>query len=149
MRASLEELRATDFLPFLAMRDAALGMTAHVTYDAIDPDNCATLSPAAIRLIREEIGFDGLLMTDDLSMKALTGPMTDRAAQALSAGCDVILHCNGEMAEMTEIASATGLLEGEAASRAAGALALRGPSEDDPQALRAAHDALMQEMAHA
>jgi beta-N-acetylhexosaminidase len=115
--ASLEELRATDFLPFLSMRDAPLGMTAHVTYTAIDPDACATLSPAAIGIIREVLGFDGLLMTDDLSMKALSGPMDERTRAALSAGCDLILHCNGEMSEMEAIASTVPEVSGQAARR--------------------------------
>ncbi|MEM8699728.1 MAG: glycoside hydrolase family 3 N-terminal domain-containing protein, partial [Pseudomonadota bacterium] len=140
--ARIEDLRATDFLPFLAMRDAALGMTAHITYDAIDPTACATLSPIAVRLIREEIGFDGLLMTDDISMKALTGPMAGRVEQALAAGCDLILHCNGEMAEMVEIASVAPHLSGEAVQRSDRALALRRSVDADPIALRKAHDAL-------
>ena len=116
--ASLDELRTTDFLPFLSLRDAPLGMTAHVVYDAIDPDRCATLSPDAIALIRSELGFDGLLMTDDLSMKALTGPMGARASDALAAGCDVVLHCNGDMAEMEAVAADTPPLTGRALDRA-------------------------------
>ena len=123
--ATMEELEATDFLPFLSLRDAPLGMTAHVVYDAIDPDACATLSPVAITLIRERLGFDGLLMTDDLSMKALSGPMGARAADALSAGCDVVLHCNGDMAEMEAIAAEAPTLAGVAADRAGAAEAAR------------------------
>ena len=148
--ASLEELRKTDFLPFLAMRDAVLGMTAHVTYTAIDPEACATLSPPAIRLIREELGFDGLLMTDDLSMKALSGPMEERATRALTAGCDLILHCNGEMAEMEAIAGVTPELAGAGAERSARVLAARRAVQDaDPVALRAEYDHLTREMADA
>jgi len=123
--ASMAELRGTDFVPFRAMRDQVLGMTAHVVYDAIDPEACATLSPAAIRLIRDELGFDGLLMTDDLSMGALTGPMGARACAALAAGCDVILHCNGEMDEMQAVAAAVPALSGDASRRAARAEAAR------------------------
>lgn len=126
--APLEELRASDFPPFRALRDMPLGMTAHIVYDAIDPDACATLSPAAIRLIRDELGFDGALMTDDLSMKALSGPMAARAEGALAAGCDLVLHCNGDMAEMTEIAGAVPGLTGQGAARCERALARRGAS---------------------
>lgn len=148
--APLADLRKTDFVPFLAMRDAVLGMTAHVTYDAIDPHTCATLSPMAIRLIREELGFDGLLMTDDLSMQALSGPMGARAALALSAGCDVILHCNGEMAEMEAILAETPELQGDAQRRATRALAARQtPPVADIADLRATHDALLREMTDA
>jgi len=121
----LAELRRIDFLPFRAMRDALLGMTAHIVYDAIDPDACATLSPKAIDLIRRDIGFDGLLMTDDLSMKALSGTMQDRTTGALNAGCDMILHCNGEMDEMTAIASELPKLSGKALIRAETAEAAR------------------------
>ncbi|MFK7943668.1 MAG: beta-N-acetylhexosaminidase [Paracoccaceae bacterium] len=121
----MDALRATDFLPFRALRDAPLGMTAHIVYEAIDPENCATLSPLAIKLIREEIGFDGFLMTDDLSMHALTGPFAARATGALDAGCDVILHCNGILTEMSEIASVVPDLTGQAAVRAERALAAR------------------------
>ncbi|MEL7153034.1 MAG: glycoside hydrolase family 3 N-terminal domain-containing protein, partial [Pseudomonadota bacterium] len=76
--APIEELRKVDFPPFLSMRDAPLGMTAHVVYEAIDPENCATLSSQVLEMIRVELGFDGLLMTDDLGMKALTGAMSER-----------------------------------------------------------------------
>lgn len=116
--ASLEELRATDFAPFRELADLPLGMTAHVLYEAIDGERVATLSPDVIALIREEIGFDGLLMTDDLSMKALKGDFAQLTKDALAAGCDVILHCNGKMEEMQAVASAVTELSGEAAARA-------------------------------
>ena len=109
------------------MRDAVLGMTAHIVYDAIDRDVCATLSPATIGLIRDEIGFEGLLMTDDLSMNALSGPMTDRVAAALGAGCDLVLHCNGDWDEMQEIAGVLPEMADKACERAGRALAARGP----------------------
>ena len=81
-------------------------MTAHVVYDAIDPQRPATTSPKVIRdVIRGEIGFDGLLMSDDLSMKALDGPLALRAKAALFAGCDMVLHCNGDMDEMKDVAT--------------------------------------------
>ena len=130
----LDALRADDFLPFRALREAPLGMTAHIVYEAIDPDACATLSPAAIQLIRDDIGFDGLLMTDDLSMHALSGPFSERASGALSAGCDIVLHCNGVLTEMTEIAAAVPGLTGKAADRAARALAARPAPAASPKA---------------
>ncbi|MBM3617186.1 MAG: beta-N-acetylhexosaminidase [Alphaproteobacteria bacterium] len=116
--ASLEELRATDFAPFRALKDLPLGMTAHVRYTAVDAENVATLSAAAIRLIREELGFDGLLMSDDISMKALSGDLGDLSRRALAAGCDIVLHCNGKMDEMLAISPAVGNLDGEALARA-------------------------------
>lgn len=123
--SSLAELRKVDFPPFLSMRDAPLGMTAHVVYEAIDPDNCATLSEAALTMIRTELGFDGLLMTDDLGMKALTGPMSERGSKALAAGCDVVLHCSGDMGEMQELAPAIPSLADDALRRAKRAEAAR------------------------
>lgn len=121
----LEELRQADFEPFRQLADLPMAMTAHITYPSIDPENCATLSPAVIREIRGSIGFDGLLMTDDLSMKALKGSLSDSVAVAFSAGCDMVLHCNGDAVEMAEVADATPRLERKAAARAARALALR------------------------
>lgn len=101
----LDELRATDFVPFKKLADLPMAMTAHVLFTAIDRENMATTSAAAIRLIREEIGFTGLLMSDDLSMKAMRGNFRERAKSVLAAGCDLILHCNGDMQEMQEITS--------------------------------------------
>ncbi|HWU00592.1 MAG TPA: beta-N-acetylhexosaminidase, partial [Terriglobales bacterium] len=99
-------LAASDFQPFVALKDLPWGMTAHLVYEAIDPDHPATLSRKVIGdVIRGEIGFDGLLLTDDLSMKALKGSFTERAAGSLAAGCDVVLHCNGDMAEMRQVAA--------------------------------------------
>lgn len=147
--ASREDLDRIDFAPFRALADQALGMTAHVVYEAIDPDRCATVSPAVIALIRGEIGFDGLLMTDDLSMRALTGPMGDRAHQALAAGCDVILHCNGEFDEMEAVAAAIPALSGPAADRAARAEAARRPPDgEDIAAAEARYRALTGEVQH-
>ncbi|MEL6768394.1 MAG: beta-N-acetylhexosaminidase, partial [Pseudomonadota bacterium] len=115
------ELEAVDFAAFKPLAGEALGMTAHIVYDALDPDRCATHSKACVQVIREEIGFDGLLMTDDLSMKALAGPMQARAADALAAGCDMILHCNGDMAEMEAVAASVPPLSGPALRRASAA----------------------------
>jgi beta-N-acetylhexosaminidase len=106
VQASLPELLAQDFVPFRELADIPLGMTAHIRYTAIDAAQPATLSPATIRLVREQIGFHGLLMTDDLSMKALQGDFGALARGALAAGCDLILHCNGRMDEMAAISAA-------------------------------------------
>lgn len=102
-RATLE---AEDFVPFKALADIPWAMTAHITYTALDAKHCATQSPEVVRIIREQIGFKGLLLTDDLSMKALKGSFAERTKLSLEAGCDIALHCNGEMEEMQAIASA-------------------------------------------
>lgn len=114
----LDELRKTDFVPFKALADLPMAMTAHVLFTAIDKENMATVSPVAISLIRGEIGFDGLLMSDDLSMKAMRGDFTQRARATLAAGCDVVLHCNGDMEEMQAVAKGIKTLEGKALERA-------------------------------
>ncbi len=112
--AGADELE-TDLLPFERLNWAPMAMTAHVVYAAWDADHCATLSPKVIGgIIRGRIGFDGLLMSDDLGMKALKGDFGDRAAGALAAGCDIALHCSGDMAEMAAVAGAVGPI-GEAA----------------------------------
>ncbi len=136
----LETLEAVDFLPFRACSDMPLAMTAHVVYDAIDPKAPATTSKKAVRLIRESLGFDGLLMSDDLSMKALSGDFGKRVRKSLKAGCDVVLHCNGDPAEMTAIAAEVPRLKGQAARRAAAALARlpRTPEPFDREAAKAA-----------
>ncbi len=115
----VEELRAHDFAPFRALADMPMAMSAHVVYTAIDAERPATTSPKVIGdIIRGEIGFDGLLMSDDLSMKALSGDFAERARASLAAGCDVVLHCNGLMAEMRAVAGAVPPLSGEAGRRA-------------------------------
>jgi beta-N-acetylhexosaminidase len=113
--APLEVLRATDFIPFQRLRHLPYAMTAHVLYTAIDPERLATTSPATIRLIREELGFTGLLMSDDLSMKAMRGTLTERTRDALAAGCDLALFCNGSLAERQEVAAASAPLSTRAA----------------------------------
>jgi beta-N-acetylhexosaminidase len=116
------QLEASDFAPFHALRDMPWAMTAHVIYSAIDGDHPATLSPRVITdVIRGTIGFDGVLVSDDLSMQALGGSLGARAAGALAAGCDVALHCNGKFAEMQEIAAAVRRLNTEAQRRIAAA----------------------------
>ena len=142
--ALYEDLDARDFAPFRVLSDMPMGMTAHVIYDAVDRRRPATHSRRVIRkVIREAIGFDGLLMTDDLSMKALSGDFRERARNALKAGCDVVLHCNGDMAEMKPVAEATGALVGKARRRADAALArlARIPEPFDAEEGRARLDA--------
>lgn len=115
---SRAELSRSDFAPFKALNDQPLGMSAHVIFEAVDPDLPATLSPKVIsEVIRGEIGFEGLLMTDDLNMKALQGSVGDRAARALKAGIDMVLHCNGKLAEMEEIAKTVPKLVGKSKKR--------------------------------
>ncbi|MGM0585441.1 MAG: glycoside hydrolase family 3 N-terminal domain-containing protein [Pseudomonadota bacterium] len=144
VEAPLEALRAEDFAAFRPLANLPLGMTAHVVYAALDPSAPATTSPAVIRAIREEIGFDGLLMTDDLSMKALDGGMGARAAAAFAAGCDLVLHCNGDRVEMEAALAETPRLAGTAAVRAEAALAApRAPDPFDPARAQARHDALV------
>jgi beta-N-acetylhexosaminidase len=116
--APLTELRAHDFPPFRALADMPIGMTAHVVYEAIDPERPATTSPVVIsEIIRREIGFGGLLLTDDLSMKAMSGTFRERAEAALRAGCDIALHCNGNLDEARQVAEAVPGLAGESARR--------------------------------
>jgi beta-N-acetylhexosaminidase len=130
--AGRKQLETGDFLPFAAFSDAPLAMTGHVVYQAIDRDNPATLSRKVVRLIRKQIGFEGLLMTDDLSMKALAGDMAERVRRALAAGCDMMLHCNGDFTEMQAVAGAAGELKGRARMRARSALKqLRKPTKFD------------------
>ena len=124
VETSREELERTDFAPFRANADLPLAMTAHVVFKAIDPDRPATLSPVVVKeIIRDFIGFDGLLMSDDLSMKALSGSFRDKARALFAAGVDVGLHCNGEIAEASEVAAEAPILAGEALRRAEKALA--------------------------
>lgn len=123
VEAELELLEERDFMPFRALADMPLAMTAHVVYTAIDSAAPATTSRKVIQeVIRGSIGYDGLLMSDDLSMKALSGSMAERTAASLAAGCDLVLHCNGEMGEMTEVAHAVPVLSGKALLRAEAAL---------------------------
>lgn len=117
--ASLDELRRHDFAPFQALNHLPMAMTAHVVYSAVDPENPATTSGKVVEeIIRREIGFEGLLMSDDTSMKALSGDFPSKAAAILAAGCDLVLHCNGVMEEMSGIASRTRALDGTALRRA-------------------------------
>jgi beta-N-acetylhexosaminidase len=116
-----------DLAPFRRLADAPMAMTAHVVYTAWDAERCASLSPVVIgNIIRGEIGFDGLLMSDDLGMHALQGSFGERAAGVLAAGCDIALHCSGDMAEMTAVAGAVGTIEPAARARLDRAMATIG-----------------------
>jgi beta-N-acetylhexosaminidase len=144
--ASLAELVAHDFAPFRMLKDLPLAMTAHVVYTAIDPDNCATNSRRVVEeIIRGHIGFAGLLMSDDLGMHALGGSFTSRSQALFAAGCDLALHCSGDMGEMEEVAANTPLLEGKALERADRAIARLEPakSDFDPVDARARLDAML------
>jgi len=134
-RATLER---SDFAAFRPLAGLALGMTAHVVFSAIDPVAPATTSVTMVReVIRGFIGFQGLLMSDDISMNALSGSIAERSRAAFGAGCDVVLHCNGDLVEMSEVAGATPLLEGAAKARADAALSARSaPEEFDIEAAR-------------
>jgi beta-N-acetylhexosaminidase len=134
--AGLQAL-AQDFACFSPVADAPMAMTAHVLYEAIDENRPATTSPEVIRrIIRGEIGFTGLLMSDDLGMKALSGTWWDKTEAALAAGCDVILHCSGDLVEMEEVAGAAPMLGGESLLRAMAAekIAFAPPQPFDAEA---------------
>lgn len=129
--ASLDELRGCDFLPFRELADLPAAMTAHVVYEAIDAACPATTSGTVVQdVIRGHIGFDGLLMSDDLSMRALSGAMRDRAERAISSGCDVVLHCNGDFAEMQAAAAGSAELLGDAKRRFDAAVRITENCED-------------------
>ena len=141
--ASLDDLMDSDFKVFRAVADAPLVMTAHVVFPAIDAERPATLSPHLDFILRAKIGLQGLAMSDDLSMKALSGSLTEKTELCLAAGCDIALHCNGKMDEMIEVANAARPLAGAALRRAEAALARRPPlSKLDPDALLAEYEAL-------
>jgi len=141
-KAPAEDLRAVDFVPFGALNDLPMAMTAHVVYAAFD-SRPATTSPVMMDLVRGEIGFDGLVMTDDISMKALDGSPERIARDALAAGCDVVLFCNGTPEEKRRVADAAGRLSQAGQARAERALAARrAPDAVDIPALEAKLEAL-------
>jgi beta-N-acetylhexosaminidase len=125
VEASLEELRTVDFAPFRALADLPMAMTAHLVFAALDPGLPATQSPKMIDLIRYEIGFQGLLMSDDLNMQALAGTLADRTTRSIAAGCDIALHCKGDLAEMQMVAAAAGDMTEAAKARARAVIAAR------------------------
>lgn len=137
--AGIDELAARDLVPFAALAQRTprpWAMTTHVAFEALDPGTPATVSAAVIgRLVRGKIGFDGVIVSDDLSMKALSGPMSARARAARAAGCDIVLHCNGEVEEMAAVAEEAGLLSPETAARLEASLgAVPAPEPFDPGA---------------
>ncbi len=140
------ELSTHDFVVFRALNNAPVAMTAHIIYEAVDPKRPATTSSRVVQtVIRREIGFDGLLLSDDLSMAALQGPIGKRASAALLAGCDIVLHCNGDFQEMKEIAAKVKSLSGEPLRRAEAAVAqFRAPTDLDIEKAEAHLDALME-----
>jgi len=155
--ASRDELER-DFEPFRRLADAPMAMTAHITYTALDAARCATLSPDVIDFIRNDIGFGGLLMSDDLGMHALGNPQSGghppgsnalqdfgaRALASLDAGCDIALHCSGDFNEMRSIVEAAPVMSDTAATRLAAAMAWMGPGDSTPVAeWAAARDALL------
>ncbi|WP_417413451.1 beta-N-acetylhexosaminidase [Hoeflea sp.] len=143
--ATHAELSARDFLPFKALAGEAMAMSAHVVFTAIDADHPATTSRRVVdEIIRTEIGFDGLLMSDDVSMNALSGDFATRTRAIIAAGCDVTLHCNGNRAEMEAVASATPVLSDDALRRAEDVLrAFKAPDDSDEAALRDEFERLM------
>ncbi|CAN5556287.1 beta-N-acetylhexosaminidase [soil metagenome] len=133
-----------DIEPFRALNDAPMGMTSHIVFQAWDPDRPATLSPIVIeKIIRGRIGFDGLLMTDDIDMKALSGGAGDKAAGAIAAGCDIVLDCWGQMHEMEEIVARLDDISAESRERLDRAMATLSPATGDLGALIAKRDALL------
>jgi len=144
VEASRAELEADDFPPFAALADQPWAMTAHVLYTALDKTECATNSkPIIAEIIRGAIGFDGALMSDDLSMKALKGSFEERARKCLAAGCDIALHCNGRPAEMEAVAKGAGPLVGKGLARYRAALVHRPVESFDPAAASARLAALL------
>lgn len=136
--ADLADLEARDFAPFRALADLPIAMTAHIVFTALDPKRPATASPDVIAAIRERIGFQGLLTSDDITMEALPGTHAQRTAAAIAAGCDVVMHCNGNIAAMTPVVAAAGMLTPQAEARASRALQQRRPADGaDLDALRA------------
>lgn len=131
VEASRAELDAVDFAPFRALAKMPIAMTAHLLYSAIDPDRPATHSAVVIdEVIRREIGCHGLLLSDDISMQALSGGLATRVKEALGAGCDIVLHCTGVLGEMEEAAAAAPAMSEKARERLHGALAQRRPPDD-------------------
>ena len=138
-----DELDRTDFAPFKALTDIAMGMTAHIVFPCID-DAPATTSPKAMQMVRDDIGFQNLIMTDDISMEALSGTVAERARASLDAGCDLVLHCNGDLEEMRAVADISGEQSPECVERCARALRQRqSPSDIDIHALEAEFQALL------
>jgi beta-N-acetylhexosaminidase len=127
-----EDLLSIDLEPFERLRDAAMGMTSHLLYTQWDAERPASQSPTVIHdIIRQRIGFDGFLMSDDIDMGALAGDHGERAAACIAAGCDAVLQCDGRMDHMNEVAAAVGDLAPEAEARLARAMAMRFTPDDE------------------
>ena len=142
--ATREFLEAQDFVPYRALADMPMGMTAHIVFEDIDDTAPATTSRTMMNLIRHDIGFNGLLMTDDISMEALSGTVGQRAGASIRAGCDVVLHCNGKPDEMIAVAEAAGVMTDAAHARGQAALMSRKtPTPVDISALSEEFDDLM------
>lgn len=145
VHADLDTLDAWDFAPFKALSDMPIAMSAHIVFTAIDKKRPATTSKKAIRLMRERLGFQGLLLSDDLMMKALSGALNERAEAALKAGCDLVIHWTGDLDEMRQVADGVGKLKSKAARRAEAALAriVHTPEPLDEAEARARFSALL------
>lgn len=145
VNTSKKELERTDFAAFRPLADLPMAMTAHVVFSALDPAHPATTSATIIeQVIRGVIGFQGLLMSDDVSMNALAGSIAERTRAIFSAGCDMVLHCNGRLDEMREVAAETPELSGKALDRARRALgSRRAPQPFDRRVARAELEAMM------
>jgi beta-N-acetylhexosaminidase len=139
------ELEAHDFPPFVALKDELMAMTCHVVFTAIDPDNPATTSKIVVdEIIRDFIGFKGLLLSDDTSMNALKGTIGERAANIIAGGCDIVLHCNGVMDEMQQVVRNVPLLAGAALERTKAVEAAFGRNDGaDEATIRAEFDAML------
>jgi beta-N-acetylhexosaminidase len=146
VETSRAELERTDFVAFRPLADLPMAMTAHVVFSALDPAHPATTSATIIeQVIRGVIGFQGLLMSDDVSMNALAGSIAERTRSIFAAGCDMVLHCNGKLDEMREVAAETPELSDQALHRADRALAARtAPQAFDRLAARAELDVLIE-----
>jgi beta-N-acetylhexosaminidase len=146
VKSPREELEKTDFAPFQSLSDMPLAMTAHVVFSAIDPDNPATTSLKVVsEIIRSFIGFEGLLLSDDLSMKALSGGYEKRARETIEAGCDVALHCSGKVREMEAVAEGAGALSEASQARLDRALAMVSPGDEaDEEDITARLNVLME-----
>ena len=146
----LSELMATDFAPFRALGDLPMAMTAHIVIPEVDPSRPVTQSSEGVALLRQSLGIRGLLMTDDISMNALEGTVVERGQRALQAGCDLVLHCNGNLDEMIALPDALGSMTADAAARADAALAAkRSPEAIDIRALETELEALQAGVSHA
>ena len=146
-KKSFSELKEDDFKVYKELNSLPLGMSAHVLFEKIDNIFPATISPKMIRIIREEIGFEGLLMSDDLTMSALSGDIANRSEMAIQAGCDILLHCNGEMAEMKQVAK-TAIRNIAAFSKRAHELlaSKKDPYQIDVHQLESRHSELMRQV---